>query len=382
VYALCGDEYRVIGTYTGNKNKITMTHLKCGCNFDVTPNNFLSKYSRCPICCNRKIVAGINDMNTTNKAMAEYVLNENDKYRLSENSSIKIDWICPKCGSVIKNKTPYYINANGFICHKCSDGISYPNKFFNEFFGQLESNNLIKNYISEYSPDWISPKRFDNYFEINDNKFIVEVDGGIGHGKYVFKNSNKTVDGTLMTDNYKTQKAIEHDIKVIRINADKSDMEFIKSEIDSSILSNLFDLKTIDWERCNFSGLSSKKVMAIELYNNGCKSTGMIANKLGLNINTITAYLKDAANNSLCDYSKENSLKNRSVAYLNTTKVICINTSEIFNSISIAAKKYNIKSCSNIYACCGGLYKSAGRDGNGNKLQWMYYNEYLKLNAV
>ena len=104
VYALWGDEYRVVGAYTGNKNKIKMWHSKCNYEFDVSPNNFLSKHSTCPICCNRLIVKGINDINTVRPDLAKYIFNEDDKYKYSLNSNIKIDWVCPRCAKIIKQK--------------------------------------------------------------------------------------------------------------------------------------------------------------------------------------------------------------------------------------------------------------------------------------
>jgi hypothetical protein len=59
-------------------------------------------------------------------------------------------------------------------------------------------------------------------------------------------------------------------------------------------------------------------------------------------------------------------------------KIICITTNEIFQSISEGAKKYNIKSTSNITDCCKGRVMSAGRHPDTNKkLEWMYYEDYL-----
>ena len=54
----------------------------------------------------------------------------------------------------------------------------------------------------------------------------------------------------------------------------------------------------------------------------------------------------------------------------NRSKVICITTGETFDSIKIAAEKYNIY-CTSISHCCKGKYKSAGKL-NGIKLQWKY----------
>jgi len=56
--------------------------------------------------------------------------------------------------------------------------------------------------------------------------------------------------------------------------------------------------------------------------------------------------------------------------------VICLNTMEIFNSISKAAKFYNISSTT-IVECGNGNNYTAGTI-NGIGLVWMHYNDYLK----
>lgn len=57
-------------------------------------------------------------------------------------------------------------------------------------------------------------------------------------------------------------------------------------------------------------------------------------------------------------------------------KVVCLNTGEIFDAIADAGRKYNVVG-GNISGCCRGKKKSAGKL-NGEKLKWMYYDEYLK----
>lgn len=60
--------------------------------------------------------------------------------------------------------------------------------------------------------------------------------------------------------------------------------------------------------------------------------------------------------------------------------VICITTGEIFNSIKEASGYYNIHE-GNLSCCCQGkVYKSCGKLSDGTKLQWMYLEDYLKLN--
>lgn len=49
VYNLVKEEYSVIGEYVNNRTKIKMKHNKCGYEYDVKPNSFLSG-RRCPQC--------------------------------------------------------------------------------------------------------------------------------------------------------------------------------------------------------------------------------------------------------------------------------------------------------------------------------------------
>lgn len=49
VYNLVGNEYKVLGDYKNNKEKLLMKHNRCGHKYMVTPNNFLRGY-RCPKC--------------------------------------------------------------------------------------------------------------------------------------------------------------------------------------------------------------------------------------------------------------------------------------------------------------------------------------------
>lgn len=65
---------------------------------------------------------------------------------------------------------------------------------------------------------------------------------------------------------------------------------------------------------------------------------------------------------------------------LNTTKkkVVCITTKKLFSSIAMAAKYYNTYETS-IVKCCKGSVKSSGKLEDGTKLQWMFYEDYIKL---
>lgn len=60
-------------------------------------------------------------------------------------------------------------------------------------------------------------------------------------------------------------------------------------------------------------------------------------------------------------------------------KVICLNTKQIFDSITEACNKLGINVPSNISKCCKGKCETAGKHPiTGEFLKWMYYKDYLK----
>jgi molybdopterin synthase catalytic subunit len=58
--------------------------------------------------------------------------------------------------------------------------------------------------------------------------------------------------------------------------------------------------------------------------------------------------------------------------------VICLNTLEIFDTITEASLKLNI-SLESICMCCKHRRNSVGKNEKGEKLVWCYYNEYLEM---
>lgn len=60
--------------------------------------------------------------------------------------------------------------------------------------------------------------------------------------------------------------------------------------------------------------------------------------------------------------------------------VICLNTKEVFDTITEAAKKYNIGgNGSKICLVCKGERNTCGKLPDGTRLKWMYYEEYKTL---
>lgn len=85
--------------------------------------------------------------------------------------------------------------------------------------------------------------------------------------------------------------------------------------------------------------------------------------------------------NNLGDFTKKRS--NTGAKNGASRKVICLNTEEIFDTVTEASQKYNINKTSIIQAC-NPKYKVtfAGKNKDGEKLKWDYYDAYLaKLNG-
>ena len=232
-------EYRI------DKNGIRRKWYEYHCNKcthnDWTNENHLLRGCGCNCCCYppRKVVKGINDIATTNPEMASYFVNEEDIYTHTYCSNDKVLLKCPDCGFVKLMKISL-LYTQGFGCNKCSDGISYPNKFMTNLLSKLKVE-----FETEYCPEWISPKRYDFY--IPSICLIIEMDGAF-HSKDNTL-SGKSKEESIQDDKYKDKKAIEHGLKVIRINCDYNHdnrFEFIKENVVKK-LNNIFDLSNVDW---------------------------------------------------------------------------------------------------------------------------------------
>lgn len=64
--------------------------------------------------------------------------------------------------------------------------------------------------------------------------------------------------------------------------------------------------------------------------------------------------------------------------YLHSTKVYCLSTNELFDSIADAARKYSI-SGGNISTCCSGKVNYAGVNDDGVRLVWVYHDDFLNM---
>jgi hypothetical protein len=255
-------EYRIKKKKRGDKYidaNVKYYKLKCNvCGYNdlhVEEWNLLNGRG-CSCCSGHAVVEEINDIPTTAPWMIKYFQGGYDEAKLYTKTSKKSIYpICPDCGKV-KTKQMLISNINKYmsIGCECSDGISYPNKFILNLIKQCD--NQVKYYETEYSPDWVKPKRYDMYFTTDSNKkYIVEMDGGLGHGNMSqYPESAKL---SIKNDIIKEDLARENNIEIIRILCEPSNFETIYNNILNSELNGILDLSNVDWIKCDKNSMSN-----------------------------------------------------------------------------------------------------------------------------
>ena len=378
IFNKCGNEFELLDdNYINNSTKMKFLHnLDDGSHhtFYATANNILSGQG-CGVCHGQQICIGYNDIATTNPNIASLFANQDEAKLYTQWSGQKVDFKCPNCGHIIKKTISMVSRDGGISCPICGDGYSYPNKFIYNCLMQI--SNQLDFVEREYKPTWCvfeyknmrKSGRYDIYFSVNNNLYICEMDGGLGHGN---RTLGITTEESLYIDAEKDRLAEEHHITLIRIDCDYKTgdrYEFIKNNIINSKLSDILDLSKINFDKANIEAQSSLMISACNLWNEGYTS-GQIASKINVVSSTVTNYLKKGFKYHICkSYSKTESTY-RSHGRM----VICLNNKKIFRSIIDGAKFYDITE-SVISKCCrgesvyGGVY-------NNERLIWMYLDEY------
>lgn len=303
----------------------------------------------CPVCANHIIVKGVNDIGTTDPELTKLFVDENDAYCHSRGSDARVEVICPYCGTK-KIMRIAELSKYGYVtCERCSDGVSYPNKFAHELFRQLSKQ--YKDYQSEYRPIWAGKLRYDNYVELLDgNKIIVEMDGGYHYAKnydYLTKN-----------DSYKDELAKKHEIKIIRINCNYLKVgqryDMVKTNL-SEALKDIFDLSDVNWDKCNEIGISNKLIEVINYYKNNPKlALFEIARDCKISMPTLYEYLYTGEELGLCTYIRNdpNRIKNSKPIAMYDLQMNLIGIyksgkqiSELFTELDL--KHRQIRNCAN-----------------------------------
>lgn len=312
--------------------------FKCGENsthleYQRTPDKVVRSDGRitCPICAGHKVVKGINDIATTHPHLVEHFVNTEDGTLYTYSSRKKVLMKCPDCGES-KYLAIYSLYNDGFSCDACGDGISYPNKFMYNLLAQL---NL--DFVTEYAPSWAiddgrSQRRYDFY--IPSKNLIIEMDGGLGHGKGMHNSANVSIEESVLIDQWKNHQANNHNLEVIRVDCDyksKSRFEYIKQNTIASI-GHLIGDACIDWmciESCCVKSLIKE---ICEQWDTGLYDrVSDLSLKFKISGNTIRKYLKVGTKHGWCNYDpvKEVS-KNGTVNGIKSSKPVLVFKDGVF----------------------------------------------------
>ena len=350
--------------------------LVCGYKWDVFPSSLTGKkHSGCPMCNGGTdtVVIGVNDMWTTNPELAKLLANPNDGYKYTQATSKKVKWKCPDCGEITEPKSISSVKTYGLFCKKCSKNKSLPNKIM---YNLLTSLGI--EFDDEMHFDWCrfnydgKDRRgiYDFYFEKDNQKYIVEMDG------YFHENdnymSNQTAFDSQYIDDEKDRLALDNDIHMIRIPCIPSTTYVIKNNILKSELPSILDLSEINWNDCFYKSTNRIiKDICIE-YNNGLTITEL-SKKYKKHIDTIRKYLDHGTTIGLCEYKHDD----------NKSHVVCLNDKKYYDMIKDASKHYNVTTAS-IISCCNHRSFNAGHgvDEAGLPLVFVYYNEYVNLSEL
>lgn len=285
----------IIGTYIRSQDTVKCKCLLDGYEWDAWPNHLMKGHG-CAVCAGQKVLVGYNDIATVRPDLVKYFKSKDEAKHFTVYSSQYTDLVCPYCGYT-KNMLIGHLSKTGFACPVCGDGISYPNKFCRQVLRQLPVMSLQ----CEYKSDWTKSYSYDNYFEYDGVKYIIEADG-IQHFQDTHGNWT-SFDIVKQTDDIKTKLAVDNGCVVIRIDCRKSEMHYIKNSILSSSLSDIFDLSNIDWIACEDASRSSLIYEICEFYNTvDNKPAKEIAKVFGLSDATILKYLHIGTDIGICNY--------------------------------------------------------------------------------
>lgn len=290
---------------------------KCG-NEDWINEGHLPKGVGCNVCCDypRKVILGVNTIWDKTRWMVDLGVSEKDAKKYTPNSSKKITVKCPYCNKE-KKITPNTIYTYKSIGCTCGDRTSYPEKIMMSILDQLNIN-----YIVQYSPEWIKPKRYDFYFKLNNKRIVVETHGEQHYTGSFSRIGGKTLEEEQKNDQYKRELALSNGVDFyIELDCRKSNLDWIKDNIINSELNNIFDLNNIDWTQCEELSLKNKIREVCDywyLHNNINKedlNTNHLSKIFNLCHTTISNYLKKGNDLGWCTYnSKKEVFKGRSKA--------------------------------------------------------------------
>lgn len=286
-----------------NKNPKYRHHkyyqYKClTCGYDCTIDDFwineadLKTGKGCGCCAGTKVITGINDISTAIPWAIPYIDDIDYVYTHTKTSKKKTNMTCPVCGFK-KKMCAANLYFQFFGCPKCSDGFSYPEKFFLHILDQAKIKYKYQLNKSDFK--WCDKYRYD--FFLPDYNCIVET-----HGAQHYEDGWKKIDLQRKIDKKKKELALNNGIKhYIELDCRNSNKEYIKCSIMKSNLP--FNLSMVDFDKADLGAQKNVLITTCETYKNNPNMTLInIATKYHISLGTVVRYLKKGRELGLCEY--------------------------------------------------------------------------------
>lgn len=283
-----------------NKKAYRVRCVIDGYEYEASENSIDSLHG-CPVCSGNIVVTGVNDVATTHHNLVQFFKNKEDAYTHSYGSCRMAFFICPNCGNERKIKINNFIKKP-FWCNKCSDKLSFPNKFI---YGLLSGLNV--EFETEKSFSWLTGKRYDIY--LPQYNLIIENHGSQHYEEKINafgRGNNRTLSKEIENDKLKMNTALSNGISnYIVLDCRRSNPDLIRNSIMKSELPEILNFKEceVDWDKCLEFALSNVSKNACDLWNSGMKNVKEIMKELHVGAPyTISRYLKFWASLGMCDY--------------------------------------------------------------------------------
>lgn len=360
--------------YKATSDKMIWNCKKCGSEYTAIPANRV-KGKNCPYCANKK-VNRTNSLWATNPEVARLLTYSERGHKITSGTTKKENFSCLNC-DFVQSKQVNVVSNYGISCPKCSDGISYPEKFIYSLLDQFNLK-IQREKVFEWSKDistfdkkYDGKKRYDFY--IPEFNIIIETHGGQHYQEGFGRLGSSSLQEVKQNDELKFKLAINNRISdYIVIDCRFSTLDHIKESILNSNLSKYIDMNKVDWNICNQYARSTQVKEVASLWNKGNNSKE-ISELMKINRSTAIRYLKQSSQVGWSNYDpkKEMTKKRRNIKL--EKKIVQITLDGEFvkewESLSSVSKSMNITT-GNLSKVCKGRQNSAG----GYK--WMYKEDY------
>ena len=275
------------------------------CGYDCTMDDFwvneadLKAGKGCGCCAGTKIIVGINDIGTTFPEAVPYIDDINYVHMHTRTSQKITDMTCPYCGYKKRSSVDKLFYQN-FGCPKCSDGFSYPEKFF---FNILEQCGIdFKYQLNKKDFSWCDKYKYDFY--LPQYECIVEVNGR-QHYDSVWHHYEQQ----HQTDIIKRELALSHGIKLyIEIDCSESNKEYIKKSLLNSNLP--FNIEEVDYDQADSAAQKNRLRDTCDIYKgNPSIDIKALAKMEQISDTTCVNYLKKGTELGLCNYKSRRKKK-------------------------------------------------------------------------